>query len=88
MEQELLFFLLQTAAPHHELRSAFMHGSTHGWVYLETTMNEDLLVHHLRLSPGIVCCHTGVIWEQVDFADWTKVLSQHDNGRLKGQTHW
>ena len=64
-----------------------MRDSTHGWVYLETTMNEDL-VRHLRLSPSVVHRHAGVIWEQVDFADWTKVLSQHNNGKLEGQTHW
>jgi hypothetical protein len=78
MEQEIVFFLLQTAAPRHQLRSAFMHNSIHGWVYLETTMNEDL-VRHLRLSPGIVRRNAGIIWEQVDFVDWTKVLSQHDS---------
>jgi transcription antitermination factor NusG len=74
MEQELVFFLLQTAAPRHELRSAFMRNSISGWVYLEATMNEDL-VRHLRLSPGVVRRHGGIIREQVDFADWTKVLS-------------
>jgi transcription antitermination factor NusG len=78
MEQEIVFFLLQTAAPHHQLRSAFMRNSIHGWVYLETTMNEDL-IHHLRLSPGVVRRNAGIIREQVDFEDWTKVLSQHDS---------
>jgi len=78
MEQEIVFFLLQTAAPHHQLCSVFMRNSIHGWVYLETTMNEDL-IHHLRLSPGVVRCNAGIIREQVDFEDWTKVLSQHDS---------
>jgi hypothetical protein len=55
-----------------------MCNSISGWVYLETTMNEDL-THHLGLSPGIVRHNTRIIWEQVDFADWTKVLSQHDS---------
>ena len=77
MEQEIVFFLLQTAVPHHQLRSAFMRNSIRGWVYLETTMNEDL-IRHLRLSPGVVHRNTGIIREQIDFADWTKVLSQHD----------
>ncbi|KAF8240295.1 hypothetical protein L208DRAFT_1233684, partial [Tricholoma matsutake] len=31
------------------------------------------------LSPGIVCCNMGIIQEQVDFVDWTKVLSQHNS---------
>src|ERR1700678_2486625 len=76
MEHELVFFLMQTAVPRHQLRSAFMRNSVHGWVYLETTTNKDL-VQHLLLSPGIVCRNAGIIREQLDFADWTKVLSQH-----------
>ena len=42
-------------------------------------MNEDL-IHHLRLSPGVVnCCNADIIREQVDFTDWTTVLSQHNS---------
>jgi hypothetical protein len=78
MEQEIIFFLLQTVAPRHQLQSAFMHNSILGWVYLETTMNKDL-IQHLRLSPGVVRHNAGIIQEQVDFVDWTKVLSQHDS---------
>ena len=78
MEHELVFFLMQTAVPCHQLRSAFMRNSIHGWVYLETTMNKDL-VQHLLLSPGVVRRNAGIIREQVDFADWTKVLSQHNS---------
>ncbi|KAF8226539.1 hypothetical protein L208DRAFT_1301333 [Tricholoma matsutake] len=77
-EQEIVFFLLQIAVPHHQLQSVFMHNSIHGWVYLETTMNEDL-VQLLQLSPGIGCRNVGIIQEQVDFVDWMKVLSQHDS---------
>jgi len=68
MEQEIIFFLLQTTAPHHQLQSAFMCNSLHGWVYLEMTMNKDL-VRHLQLSPGIVLHNAGIIWEQIDFVD-------------------
>ena len=78
MEHELVFFLMRTAVPRHQLWSAFMHNSIHSWVYLETTMNKDS-VQHLLLSPGVVCCNAGIIQEQVDFADWTKVLSQHNS---------
>ena len=78
MEQELIFFLLQTVLPCHQLRSAFMHNSTHGWVYLEMTMNKDL-VQHLLLSPGIVRYNAAIIREHIYFQDWTNVLSQHDS---------
>src|SRR5271168_1089029 len=76
MEHELVFFLMQTAVPCHQLRSAFMRNSIHSWVYLEMTMNKDL-VQHLLLSPGIVCRNAGIIREQVNFADWTKVLNSN-----------
>ena len=45
---------------------------------METTIDEDL-VQLLRLSPGVVRHNVGIIQEQVDFVDWTKVLSQHDS---------
>ena len=42
-------------------------------------MNEDLICH-LQLSPGVVNCRNAeIIQEQVDFADWTTVLSQHNS---------
>src|ERR1700678_2564380 len=64
MEHEPVFFLMQTAVPRHQLRSAFMRNSVHGWVYLETTMNKDL-VQHLLLSPGVVRRNAGIIQEQL-----------------------
>jgi len=72
-----MFSLLQLAAPRHELHSAFTQGSIHGWVYLETTMNEHINCL-LKLTPGIVSCRTGIIWEQIDFQDWTKMLTMND----------
>ncbi|KIJ90484.1 hypothetical protein K443DRAFT_15198 [Laccaria amethystina LaAM-08-1] len=32
----------------------------------------------LKLTPGIVSRRTGIIWEQIDFEDWTKMLTMHD----------
>jgi len=72
-----MFSLLQWAAPWHELRSAFTRGSIRGWVYLETTMNEHINCL-LKLMPGIVSHRTRIIWEQIDFQDWTKMLTMND----------
>jgi len=72
-----VFSLLQLAAPRHELCSAFTRGSIHGWVYLETTMNEHIN-RLLKLTPGIVSHRTGIIREQIDFQDWTKMLTMND----------
>ncbi|KIK07882.1 hypothetical protein K443DRAFT_2099, partial [Laccaria amethystina LaAM-08-1] len=77
IEEEAVFSLLQLAAPWHELRSAFTRGSIRGWVYLETTMNEHIN-RLLKLTPGIVSRRTGIIREQIDFEDWTKMLTMHD----------
>ena len=65
------------AAPQHELHSAFTRGSIRGWVYLETTMNEHL-TRLLKLTPGIICYGTGIIREQIDFQNWTKMLTMID----------
>jgi hypothetical protein len=47
------FFLASKAALYHELYLAFMQGSIHGWVYLEMTINDDLM-HLLMYTPGII----------------------------------
>jgi len=78
VEEEAVFFLLQKAAPQHQLRSAFERGSVRGWVYLETTMNEHMK-YLLRLVPGIVHRQIGVAAEQIDFGDWTKMLTLRDS---------
>jgi len=72
-----MFSLLQLAAPRHELHLAFTQGSIRGWVYLETTMNEHIN-RLLKLTPGIVSHRTGIIREQIDFQDWTKMLTMND----------
>ena len=32
----------------------------------------------LKIMPGIVCHRTGIIQEQIDFQDWTKMLTMND----------
>lgn len=53
MEEEVVFFLLQKTAPHHEIRAAFAPPGLRGWVYLEATMNGQLR-SLLNLTPGVV----------------------------------
>ena len=72
------FFLLQKVVLHHELHSAFMQDSIHGWVYLEVTMNDDLM-HLLMCMPGIIYTQkTGSVHQQINFKDWTKMLTMQD----------
>jgi len=87
LEEEAIFFLLQMASSQHQLRSAFMHSSIHGWIYLETLMNEDLNCL-LKCTPGIVQQQNGVIQEQVDFGDWTKMLTMVDSQTSIGVGKW
>jgi len=87
LEEEAIFFLLQMASSQHQLWSAFMCGSIHGWIYLETLINEDLN-RLLKCMPGIVQQQNGVIWEQVDFGDWTKMLTMVDSQTSIGVGKW
>jgi hypothetical protein len=32
----------------------------------------------LKITPGIVCRRTGIFREQIDFKDWTKLLTMKD----------
>jgi len=72
-----VFSLLQLAAPWHVQHLSFTWGSIRSCVYLETTMNEHIN-HLLKLMPGIVSCRTRIIQEQIDFQDWTKMLTMND----------
>jgi len=74
MEEEAVFALFELAKPKHQLRSVFTQGSIGGWVYLETTMNEDLR-KLLKLTCGIVQRENrGILCEEIDFAEWTTTL--------------
>lgn len=61
----------------HQLRSAFTRGSIRGWIYLETTMNEQVN-HLLKRTPGIVRHQNGITREQICFEDWTRMLTMLD----------
>jgi hypothetical protein len=76
IEEEAVFFLFQKAT-RHGLRSAFTRGSIRGWIYLEATMTNDLVLL-LSLAPGIIRTKAGIIKHHIDFEDWTKTLSVRD----------
>lgn len=76
------------AEPRHELRSAFTQGSIRGWVYLEATMNNDL-THLLTRIPGIIRTQqNGAVRQQIDFEDWTKMLTMRDPVRAPEVGQW
>ena len=49
----------------------------HGEVLLETKMNEPLN-QLLKCTPGIIRHRNGVMREQIDFEDWTRMLTMSD----------
>jgi transcription antitermination factor NusG len=65
------------AAPRHEMRTAFVHGSLKCWVYLEATMN-DHLRHLVKQAPGVIRNQSGFISERVDSGEGLTLLEmQH-----------
>lgn len=73
-----MFFLLQRAEPHHELRSAFTRGSIRGWIYLEATMNGKLKSLLMR-TPGIIYApHTGITPQGIKSQEWITTLTLQD----------
>jgi transcription elongation factor len=87
LEEELVFFILQVVMPEHELRSIFTRGSIRGWVYVEATMNNQLL-HLLKRAPGVVRLKTGIIQHQIDFKDWVKMLTMKDEKKDVAIGQW
>ena len=65
------------ASSQHQLQSAFMCSSIHGWIYLEMTMNEHLNCL-LKCMPRIVWHQNGITQEQIDFGDWMRMLTMLD----------
>jgi hypothetical protein len=82
LEEEIIFFLLQLAAPRHELRSVFTRGSIRGWVYLEATMNDDLR-YLLKHTPGV-----GTVYQPIEFKDWVSMLTMHDSKGVPEVGKW
>ena len=77
LEEEAVFYLLQRAEQEHQLRSAFTRGSIRGWIYLEATMNNNLL-QLLKLTPGVISSRQGVLRHVIESIDWLKMLTMHD----------
>jgi transcription antitermination factor NusG len=78
LEEDIVFFLFQKATPAHELQSTFMRDSIRGWVYLETTMNQNLR-HLLKRTPGVIVRRPGLISQRIEFKDWLSLLKMHDS---------
>lgn len=86
-EEYALLFLLEQATTIHEVRSAFACELIRGWVYLECTMNRDL-VSLLERTPGIVQSRQGLQWRNIPFSDWTNTLSMRPSSTVPQQGKW
>jgi len=58
----------------HEMRAAFMHASTHSWVYMETTMTPTFQ-HLLSLIPGVISLNHGPIKFFIDILDCIGIIT-------------
>jgi len=58
----------------HEMHAAFMHGSTCGLVYVETTMMPTFQ-HLLSLIPGVISPNHGLIKFFIDVLDCVGVIT-------------
>ena len=76
LEEEAIFSLLEKAT-HHQIRSAFTHGSILGAIYVEANLDADM-ISLLNLTPGIVRNRSGVVRQLIDPCDWVKLLTMQD----------
>ncbi|PPQ87201.1 hypothetical protein CVT25_014756 [Psilocybe cyanescens] len=58
-EEIAVMSLLHTARDHHQLRSAFTRVSIRGHIYLECTMNQEI-IKLLMKTPGVICTRHGI----------------------------
>lgn len=73
-----MFYLSQKATLDHQLRSAFTRSSTFwGWIYIKAKINDELS-KLLISTPGLVHWYPAVSRNQINFGDWTKVLTMTD----------
>ena len=83
LEEEIVFALLQTVYPRHEIRSAFANGLVvRGWVYMEATMNNHLQ-QLLRITPGILRNHYGICIQLIPFNEGMELLKMHSKDPLE-----
>ncbi|KAF8816251.1 hypothetical protein BYT27DRAFT_7077656 [Phlegmacium glaucopus] len=87
-EEEAIFSLCLSAADHHKLRSCFTCGSIRGWIYLEATMNPDLVRHLAERTPGIVVTRLGIEHQIIPYPDSIKMLSMHTSDGIVEEGKW
>jgi transcription antitermination factor NusG len=87
IEDDAINYLFEKARDEHQIRSAFTRGSMRGWIYLEAVMNPNL-DFLLKSAPGIIRTHQDVVRHQVDFPDWTKLLTMKDPATIVEVGQW
>lgn len=79
--------LFDAATSVHELRSAFTPGHIRGYVYLECTMNRQL-VQLISTIPGITRTRQGFSYQAIDLEDRPKVLTLPKNKGSVSVRQW
>lgn len=78
IEEYAVFSLMNTAREHHQVRSAFTRGTVRGSIYIEATMNYDLIAL-LKITPGIIYNRQGVHRRMVDPNDYLDTLTMRNH---------
>jgi hypothetical protein len=73
VEEEALIHLLQMCQPKYELRSVFTQGQVCGSIYLEATMNCEL-ISLLKVMCGIVWDLQGISYQGIPEEEWEALL--------------
>lgn len=76
-EEIMVMSLLLKACDHHQLRSAFTRGSVRGHVYLECTMNQEL-VRLLMNTPGVIRRRSGIRRKAIEKEEAIQMLIMQD----------
>jgi hypothetical protein len=77
VEEEALIHLLQMCQSKHELRSAFTQGQIRGSIYLEVTMNCEL-ISLFKVTPGIVWDLQGISYQGIPEEEWEALLMMQE----------
>ena len=87
LEEEAIIYLLQRATSDHRIRSAFTRGSVRGSIYIEGSLDANLILL-LNSTPGIIRKQSGVVHQSIDPSDWVNLLTMQDPTTVVKARQW
>ena len=87
LEEEAVFYLLESASSEHQIRSAFTRGSFRGSIYVEGILDANM-ISLLNLTPGIIQKQSSVVRQIIEPSDWVRLLTMHDPTTVVKGSQW